>query len=169
MNQTMLKAKRWLAGRTGRRAMKLLVVTCGVIWCSSWPGLIGGDASATLAEQVKPTAQRLAAIAELPDCDLGRLTVDEASQRVRALLTRRAPGDLDRAQSMLERALAKPPAERARRRGLERLAIACRRLKREEEALCHPEREKAPQSLALSVSNAWQAAMPGPKPTGEIR
>lgn len=163
MNQNVLKFKRWLAGRTGRRATKLLVVTCGVIWCSSWPGLIGGNAGGTLAEQVKPTAQRLAAIAELPDCDLGKLAPDEASQRVRALLTRRAPGDLDRAQAMLQRALANPPAERARRRGLERLAAACRRLKREEDALC------GPRTLALHAADPAQAEKPGPLPAGEIR
>ena len=161
MNQHVLRMKRWLAGRTGRRAMKLLVVTCGVVWCSSWPGLIGGDRGQTLAESARPTAQRLAALAELPDVDLGTLSPDEASQRVRALLTRRAPGDLDHASLLLERALAAPPPERARRRGLERLRAACRRLKHEEDALC---RGHARPQLARAPAEPAQADQPGPLP-----
>lgn len=168
MNLSVVRAKRWLSGRSGRRVMKLFVVTAGIVWCSSWPGLLGGRGNETLADSCQPTAQRLAALADQPDVDLGTVAPDEAAQRIRALLTRRAPGDLERAGAMLDRALANPPPERARRRGLERLRAGYRRLKHEEETLCAGV-ASAPQSLALHAGDPAQANMPGPLPPQVIR
>jgi hypothetical protein len=122
-------ARRWLGTRSGRRGVKLMVVAGGLLWCSSWPAFLGGP---------QPRGESLATKAareiDAP-VELHLVPPDEAAARVRALLTRRAPGDLARARALLDSALAASPRERERRRGLERLRAALARLEREEKAL----------------------------------
>ena len=160
------RAKRFFAGRSGRKVTKLMVVACGLVWCSSWPGLLVGAKmrSESIAEAAPPTAQQLAALADAPDSDLSALPAEEAAARVRALLTRRGPGDLERAGYLLERALQTPPSERARRRQLERLRAAWRRVVSEENTLCrHAAVPGAPQTFA-KATDAAPDDRPGPIP-----
>jgi len=172
MHPRVFTVRQWLASRSGRKVAKLMVVGLGLVWCSSWPGLlIGGRKDRTLAESAAPTAARLAALADAPDVNLGTVPADEAAARVRALLTRRAPGDLQRAGDMLDRALASPPPERARRRQLEKLRTAWRRVVADEEMLC-PHASTAPlaaQTLAQREQDPAQAAKPGPLPVQGYR
>lgn len=152
----LVRARGWLRTRAGRRGVKLMVVAGGIVWCSSWPGLVG----APQPRRAQVATARAHANIDAPVA-LEKLPPDEAAARVRALLSRRAPGDLARAKSLLESALAAAPKERERRRGLERLRAALRRLEREEAALGN--------DLHAFVAGAAGADGPGPLPVSRYR
>lgn len=158
MNRFRSQVARLLDTRRGRRIVKLFVVTGGLIWCGSVPGLVGAP-HARVPEARLPRAPVVhAAIA--PPVQLALLPPDEAASRVRELLSRRAPGDLDLARTMLDEALAAAPPERERRRGLERLRSALRRLEREEARLAGPLSAYAMKADVDGVSKD----LPGPLP-----